>query len=67
MKYITIAQGAAFPKDKEGNENRPDLSGSVDFEDNVYKSKKVHIALWKRNKNGSEYYSFKITELRDED
>ena len=67
MKYITIAQGAAFPKDKGGNENRPDLSGTIEFEDNVYNNKKVQIALWKRNKNGSNYFSLKLTELRDED
>ena len=67
MQYITVAQGAAFPKDKDGNENRPDLAGNVEFEGNLFNNAKVHIALWKRSKNGSDYYSFKITELRDED
>ena len=58
MKYITIAQGAAFPKDKGGNENRPDLSGTIEFEDNVYNNKKVQIALWKRNKKDTKRISY---------
>ena len=63
MEYITIANGTLYSNDKKGNDKLPDFTGPVNFEHPALSSGTIKIAMWKRDTG----YSFKITEVRDEE
>ena len=50
---------SVFPNDKEGNENRPDLTGKV-----LLKGEEMRVALWGKESSttGNKFYSGKIEE-----
>ncbi len=60
MKIIEVYQkvGVMFENDKGGNENAPDYSGPM--EDHVA-NKAMQIAGWKKEKDGNNYLSMKIS------
>ena len=63
MEYITVANGTLYTNDKGSNDKLPDYTGPVKFEHPALSGANVKIAMWKRDKG----YSFKITEVRDEE
>ena len=50
---------SVFPNDKEGNENRPDLTGKV-----LLNGQEMRVALWEKESSttGNKFLSGKIEE-----
>ncbi len=59
MEYDNTNTGVLFKNDKEGNEKRPDYTGTMELEN----GKKMRLAAWVReSQKGQKFLSLKMTE-----
>lgn len=57
-EYDNTNRGALFPNDKDGNDKRPDFTGTVNVD-----GRELRLAAWKAEaKSGTKYLQLKVSE-----
>lgn len=60
--YDDTNRGALFKNDKQGNENRPDYKGQINFN-----GQDCWLSAWlKKSKNGTKYMSLSVQPKEDQ-